>query len=74
MAGNIDPRGSDKVDINRASKDDLKKVKGINDTLAEKIVEYRDQNGEFHNKEDLKKVEGISEQRASELEQAVRFD
>ncbi len=72
MAGNIDPSGTGKkVDLNRASKDDLKEIKGVSDTLAEKIVEYRSQHGGFKNLDDLDKVEGFSETRKEEMQQSV---
>lgn len=74
MAGNIDPGQSEKVHINRASKEELMQVKGISETLAAKIVEYRDEHGGFKGPEDLRNVEGFSDTRASELEETVQFD
>ena len=51
---------SNLVNINTASKDELKKLSGIGDVKAEKIIEYR-MNNRFRSKEDIKKVEGIGE-------------
>lgn len=75
MAGNIDPSGTGKkTDLNRASKDELKEVKGISETLAEKIVEYRGQHGGFKSLDDLENVGGFSEMRKDEMQQAVYLE
>jgi competence protein ComEA len=72
MAGNIDPSGTGKkIDLNRASKEDLKEIKGVSDALAEKIVEYRGQHGGFKNLDDLDEVEGFSETRKEEMQHSV---
>ncbi len=44
------------VEVNTASAALLKRVAGINQTLADNIVEFRNQNGVFANREQLKKV------------------
>ncbi len=48
-----------KVDINRAEVWLLKALPGIGETLAQRIVNYRQQNGPFHNTGELLKVAGI---------------
>ena len=48
------------VNINTASKEELKKLSGIGDVKAEKIIEYR-LNNRFRSKEDIKMVEGIGD-------------
>jgi competence protein ComEA len=48
------------VNINSASKEELKSLNGIGDAKADKIIEYR-KSGRFRSKEDIKKVEGIGE-------------
>lgn len=47
------------VNINTASKDELKDLKGIGEVKAGKIVEYREENGDFKSIDDLTKVKGI---------------
>ena len=54
-----------KININQATEEDLILLPGIGETLAKRIVEYRDQNGPFTLLEDLQKVSGIGQ---------VRFD
>jgi len=48
-----------KVDINRAGVWLLKALPGIGETLAQRIVDYRQQNGPFDNTRGLLKVAGI---------------
>lgn len=48
-----------KIDINRAEVWLLKALPGIGETLAQRIVDYRQQNGSFHNTNELLKVAGI---------------
>ena len=58
------PSGSSaggKVNINTASREELKTLNGIGDTRAGSIVVYRESNGPFGSIEDLMKVEGIKE-------------
>ena len=47
------------ININKASIEDLMKIKGIGKSKAENIVEYRKKNGFLKVKEELKKVKGI---------------
>lgn len=44
------------VDINMASAPLLKQVSGLNDTLANNIVEFRNTNGAFKTREDIRQV------------------
>ncbi len=55
-AGKSEPQ---KIDINRAEVWLLKALPGIGETLAQRIVDYRQQNGLFHNTRDLLKVADI---------------
>ena len=48
-----------KVNINTATVEELKTLKGVGDKKAEAIIEYRKKNGSFKTKEDLMKVRGI---------------
>ncbi len=47
------------VDVNTASVPLLTRVSGLNKTLAQNIVSYRDNNGAFANRSQLKKVERL---------------
>jgi len=48
-----------KVNINKAGVDELIKIPGIGKTTAQRIVDYRKQNGKFNEISDLLKVKGI---------------
>ncbi len=47
------------VDLNTASVPLLTRVSGLNKTLANNIVKFRDANGRFNNRKELKKVERL---------------
>jgi competence protein ComEA len=49
----------EKIDINTASAEDLMKIKGVGRILADRIVEYRYQNGRFASIDDIKSVKGM---------------
>lgn len=53
--------GALKVNINKASVDELCELKYIGSKLAERIVEYRTEHGPFETAEDIMKVRGIGE-------------
>ena len=50
-----------KIDINRAETWLLEALPGIGEVLAQRIVDYRSENGPFRTIEDLLKVSGIGE-------------
>jgi uncharacterized protein len=49
------------VELNTASAPLLARVSGIGETLAKRIVEFRNQNGPFKTREELKRVRGLGE-------------
>ena len=48
-----------KININKASVDELSTLKRIGPSYAQRIVDYRKQNGPFEKPEDIMKVRGI---------------
>jgi competence protein ComEA len=53
------PVQTPKIDINKASIEDLAELKGIGQQYAARIVQYREQHGPFAKVEDIQKVQGI---------------
>jgi competence protein ComEA len=51
--------GTGKVNINKASVEELTTLKGIGPSYAQKIVDYRTQSGPFKKAEDITNVPGI---------------
>jgi competence protein ComEA len=47
------------VDVNRADWPELIQLPGIGPTLAQRLIDDREQNGEFHDVEELSRVGGI---------------
>jgi competence protein ComEA len=51
------------IDINTATREELEKLPGIGEALAQRIIEHREQYGRFRRAEHLLMVRGISERR-----------
>jgi competence protein ComEA len=49
----------EKININQASVQEIAELKGIGMSYAERIVQYRKDNGPFQSPEDIVKVRGI---------------
>lgn len=59
------------VNLNTATLDQLQTLPGVGPVLAQRIIEYRDQNGGFGAVADLRKVSGIGDARYDELKARV---
>ena len=61
-----------KININTATAQQLSDgLTGIGDTIAGRIVAYREQHGPFQSIDGLKKVEGIGDKKFAEIQSAV---
>ena len=61
----------EKVNINTATVEELKTLKGVGQKKAEAIIEYRKKNGSFKTKEDLMKVRGIGKKLFESFEERI---
>ena len=55
------------VDINQALWPELTQLPNVGETLACRIVEFRDRHGRFHSIEDLERIEGIGPRTIKEM-------
>jgi len=68
LGGQAQPQ---KIDINRAEVWLLQALPGIGETRAQAIVDYRQQNGTFHNINELTKVQGIGTATYEEIKSLI---
>lgn len=62
---------SSKININTANQTDLETLPGIGPSTAQKIINYRKENGKFSSIEDIKKVSGIGESKYSKIKDYI---
>ncbi len=66
--------GEDLVDINNASLEELDKLPGIGPTTAQKIIDYRDENGPFARIEDIVNVSGIGSATYADIKDLITVE
>lgn len=68
------PAASGRVNVNTAPASVLEQLPGVGPSLAARIIEYREANGEFRSLADLAKVRGISERMVASWTDLVSLD
>jgi competence protein ComEA len=63
--------GKSLVNINTAGQSDLERLPGIGPSLAKKIMEFRQKNGNFKTTNDLMAVQGIGEKKFEQLKNLI---
>lgn len=60
-----------KININTADIEKLCELPGVGESLASRIIQYREENGKFKSKDDLKNVSGIGEKKFDSLREYI---
>ena len=61
-----------KLDINTASLQQLQLLPGVGEVLAQRIIDYREENGNFQTIEELMNVQGIGEAKFAGMKQRIK--
>lgn len=62
------------ININTATVEQLKQIKGIGDVIALRIIEYRNQIGQFQHVEELLDVKGIGEKTLEKIRPYITIE
>lgn len=68
---NINSKEDKKVNINTANQSELDSLPGIGPSIAQKIIDYREENGNFKTIEELQNVKGIGDAKYEEIKDRV---
>ena len=60
-----------KVNINNADESELDELPGVGPSTAQKIIQYRKENGEFKSIDELKNVSGIGEAKFQKIKDLI---
>lgn len=63
-----------KININTATLAELETLPGIGATIAQRIIDYRSQNGNFQKIDDLKKVRGIGDALFAQIKDLITVE
>ena len=61
-----------RIDINSATLQQLQMLPGIGEVLAQRIIEYREEHGDFQSVDDLINVSGIGEVKLSNIKPRIK--
>lgn len=68
---NMENKSQGKINLNTASLTELCALPGVGESLAQRIIDYREENGKFEKKEDLKNVSGFGEKKYENLKDYI---
>lgn len=64
-------KSGEKVNINTAGKSELMKLPGVGEKTADKIIDFRKQNGRFSRAEDIMDVKGIGIKKFEKIKELI---
>ena len=67
----INEKKQEKININKANQEELETLSGIGPSIANKIIQYRKDNGNFKSIDDIKNVSGIGENKYNEIKNSI---
>lgn len=60
------------ININTAGQAELMELPGIGESIANKIIAYREENGKFKTIEDIKNVPGIGDSKFANIKDMIK--
>jgi len=63
-----------RVDLNTATLHQLELLPGIGETIAQRILDYRAEHGEFHSVDDLLNINGIGTKKLEEMRPYIKVN
>src|SRR6056297_213026 len=69
----VSKKASKKININKAKTKELITLKGIGNSYAERVVEYRKKKGKFKTKKELMNIKGIGKSKYNKLKDKIRI-
>lgn len=70
----INNQNNNLININKADKSQLQSLPGIGETIAQYIIDYRTQNGDFKNVEDIKNVSKIGNKTFDKIKDRITVE
>ena len=61
----------EKININTATIEQLDELPGVGEATANKIVNHREENGEFKSIEEIKNVNGIGDKKFEDMKELI---
>ena len=59
------------ININTADETELQKIRGVGPAIAQRIIDFREQNGNFKSIDEIKKVRGIGEKTFEKMKDSI---